>query len=101
MSSRVPNEDLPELDATGLRCPLPVLKARPFLKGLPPGSRAVIRSDDPVARVDLPALCHQDGHTVLDERLDGAVFSLTVATARPMGEPGDEPGDEPGGEPGG
>lgn len=62
-----------EVDARGLICPLPVLRARKVLAGLPPGAVLLIRADDPVAVIDLPHFCAQAGHAVLSitER-DGA-----------------------------
>lgn len=54
-----------ELDALGLLCPLPVLKARKRLKGLASGEVMAILSDDPVARIDVPNLCREDGHALL------------------------------------
>ena len=41
------------LDATGLLCPLPVLKARKRLQGLPVGGRLTLLADDPAAVVDV------------------------------------------------
>jgi len=54
-----------ELDARGLLCPLPVLKARKRLAGL--GSGAVLRvlADDPAAVVDIPHFCAEQGHALI------------------------------------
>ena len=57
----------PHLDATGLLCPLPVLKARKRLKDLSSGEVLEIRADDPAARVDIPHFCHEQGHELLDQ----------------------------------
>ena len=54
-----------ELDATGLLCPLPVLKARKRLAGLGPGGVLLVRADDPAARVDFPHFCNEQGHTLV------------------------------------
>jgi tRNA 2-thiouridine synthesizing protein A len=54
------------LDATGLLCPLPVLKARKRLKSLPPGAVLALRADDPAAVVDVPHYCMESGHTLID-----------------------------------
>ncbi len=71
------------LDVTGLRCPLPVLKARRFLAALPPGSRAQVRADDPLARVDLAALCQKEGYRLLGEREEaGGVLVFDIDTGR-------------------
>ncbi len=60
------------LDATGLLCPLPVLKARKRLKSLPDGAVLRILADDPAAVVDMPHFCAEAGHALLSHRQDGA-----------------------------
>lgn len=59
-----------ELDARGLLCPLPVLRARRRLAGLAPGALLRVLADDPAARVDFPHFCHETGHALVgqDER---------------------------------
>lgn len=55
------------LDARGLRCPLPVLRARKALLALPPGAVLHVLADDPVAVVDLPHFCTEAGHDLLEQ----------------------------------
>jgi tRNA 2-thiouridine synthesizing protein A len=50
------------LDAIGLACPLPVLKARKILAGMKPGERLMVVASDPMAAIDVPHMCRQDGH---------------------------------------
>ncbi|MEO6395759.1 MAG: sulfurtransferase TusA family protein [Devosia sp.] len=50
------------LDARGLKCPLPVLKVEKRLAELPPGARLTILATDPIARIDVPLYCLQNGH---------------------------------------
>ena len=54
-----------ELDATGLLCPLPVLKARKRLQALAPGGVLRVIADDPAALVDVPHFCAEQGHAML------------------------------------
>ena len=54
-----------ELDATGLLCPLPVLKARKRLLALAPGQVLRVLADDPAAVIDMPHFCTQQGHELL------------------------------------
>jgi len=54
------------LDATGLLCPLPVLRARKKLLELPSGALLRIRTTDPVARIDLPHFCQEAGHELME-----------------------------------
>jgi len=56
-----------EIDATGLLCPLPVLRARKALAALPPGALLRLLADDPAARIDLPHFCAEAGHALLAE----------------------------------
>ncbi len=56
------------LDATGLLCPLPVLKARKALKGLDAGQVLRLMTDDPAARIDVPHFCAQQRHRVVKHK---------------------------------
>lgn len=56
-----------ELDAKGLLCPLPVLKARKRLQALAQGQVLRIIADDPAAIVDVPHFCAEAGHDLLDQ----------------------------------
>lgn len=57
-----------ELDARGLICPLPVLKARKRLIGMAPGTRLRVLADDPAALVDMPHFCAEQGHAVVSQQ---------------------------------
>ncbi len=59
------------LDAIGLLCPLPVLKARKRLKSLQPGHVLQLLADDPAAVIDVPHFCNEAGHEFLGHS-DGA-----------------------------
>lgn len=70
-----------ELDATGLLCPLPVLKARKRLTALTPGERLRMRADDPAAVIDVPHFCTQAGHTLIEASQDGDVQVYIIEKA--------------------
>ena len=60
------------IDARGLACPLPVLKARKALAAFAVGARLVVEATDPVAAIDIPHFCAEAGHRlVASERSDG------------------------------
>ncbi len=60
------SESVPEtLDATGLLCPLPVLKARKRLQSLPDGALLEMLADDPAAIIDVPHFCAEAGHALV------------------------------------
>ena len=54
-----------ELDARGLLCPLPVLKARRGLLAMQPGAILRLLATDPMAVLDVPNFCREAGHTLL------------------------------------
>ncbi len=58
------------LDATGLLCPLPVLKARKRLKSFEKGQVLCMLADDPAAVVDVPHFCAEQGHELVSQDLD-------------------------------
>ena len=60
-----------ELDARGLLCPLPVLKARKRLRALAPGDVLRLIATDPAAIVDVPHYCAESGHEFLGMTEDG------------------------------
>jgi tRNA 2-thiouridine synthesizing protein A len=67
------------LDARGLRCPLPVLRAREKLAELAPGALLELIADDPLVTLDVPAFCAREGHDVLASREDPpGVWTLTI-----------------------
>ena len=54
------------LDATGLLCPLPVLKARRALKAIPDGGLLEVLATDSGATKDFEHFCHTTGCELLD-----------------------------------
>ncbi len=60
-----------ELDASGLKCPLPVLKARKAMKGLAAGGVLRVLATDPSALQDFPAFCETTGHELLEAGEEG------------------------------
>ena len=66
------------LDATGLRCPLPVLRARKALRALPAGARLRVLATDPGAVRDFRAFCEATGHELVESRAaeDGVLAFL-------------------------
>ena len=59
------------LDARGLLCPLPVLKARKRLQGMAAGGVLRIEADDPAAIVDVPHFCAEAGHDLVRTGVEG------------------------------
>ncbi|MBE9637011.1 sulfurtransferase TusA family protein [Salipiger mangrovisoli] len=60
-----------ELDARGLLCPLPVLKARKRLQGMTNGEVLRLIATDPAAVIDVPHFCNEAGHSLLGSSDEG------------------------------
>ncbi len=72
-----------ELDAIGLLCPLPVLKARKRLLALAPGQVLRLLADDPAAVIDVPHFCAEQGYELLETRQAGTHSIYRIR--RPLG----------------
>ena len=55
-----------EFDLRGLKCPLPALLARRKLAGLSPGETILVLASDPLSVVDIPHMCHEEGHALIE-----------------------------------
>ena len=55
------------LDATGLLCPLPVLKLRKHLKFMKIGDVVAVLADDPAAAIDIPHFCNETGNKLVSK----------------------------------
>lgn len=66
-----------ELDACGLDCPMPLLKAKRALNGMESGQRLLVRATDQGSIRDFQVFAQQSGHSLLstDER-DGVYTHL-------------------------
>jgi tRNA 2-thiouridine synthesizing protein A len=54
-----------EVDARGLRCPMPVIRLAEAARDAPAGACIVVLASDPAARYDIPAWCRMRGHELL------------------------------------
>ncbi|WP_417671358.1 sulfurtransferase TusA family protein [Roseibium sp.] len=59
------------LDLKGLKCPLPVLKTRKALSRLERGARLIVLTTDPMAFLDIPHFCNEDGHKLESSDQEG------------------------------
>ena len=55
-----------EVDARGLRCPLPVIHLAAAARDAPAGTRIVVLANDPAARYDIPAWCRMRDHEMCE-----------------------------------
>jgi tRNA 2-thiouridine synthesizing protein A len=66
------------LDAKGLNCPLPILKARKALKDVGPGETLEILSTDPGSVADFEAFCRQTGNELLESTNDDSEYRFLI-----------------------
>ena len=66
------------LDALGLLCPLPVLKARKRLSAMTRGQVLRMIADDPAAIVDVPHFCNEAGHELLAQSEAAGVLTFDI-----------------------
>ena len=66
------------LDAKGLVCPLPVLRARKAMKSLLLGQILEIHATDPASRLDVPHFCDAAGHELLETRKEGDILIFRI-----------------------
>ena len=72
-------DDRKRLDLVGLNCPLPVLKSRRALAGMAPGALLEVTASDPMSEIDIPHMCAEDGHRLLEQRREGARAVFLIA----------------------
>ena len=57
------DDEITLVDASGLKCPLPVLKARKALQSLTDGDKLRVISTDPASPLDFKHFCNSKGHS--------------------------------------
>jgi tRNA 2-thiouridine synthesizing protein A len=66
------------LDTKGMRCPLPVLKARKAMRDVPEGGVLRVLATDPGAVKDFEHFCKTTGHQLLSARDDGGTLVFEI-----------------------
>ena len=66
------------LDASGLSCPMPVVKAGKEMRALAPGQVLKIVATDRGALADIPAWAEDTGNELVDSRDEGSRFVFFV-----------------------
>ena len=70
-----------ELDAVGLDCPMPLLKAKLELNRLPSGAVLKVIATDPGSQRDFRAFARLAGHCLLREEAEGSFFRYWLRKA--------------------
>jgi len=66
------------LDVKGLLCPLPVLKARKRLSGLPAEAILKVDATDPASMIDFPHYCNESGNILVRHSQQDGVYTFWV-----------------------
>ena len=66
------------LDAKGLNCPLPILKAKKALKEVPMGGTLQIVATDPGSVKDFEAFCRTTGNELVEQSEADKVFTFLI-----------------------
>jgi len=66
------------LDAVGLLCPLPVLKARKRLSAMESGQILEMKADDPAAIIDVPHFCHESGCDLVSQNEKDGILTFLI-----------------------
>ena len=66
------------LDAKGLNCPLPILKAKKALKDVPTDGTLEVLSTDPGSMADFEAFCRTTGNELLESGEEDKVYRFLI-----------------------
>lgn len=69
------------LDARGLNCPLPVLKARRAIKSVAVGECLTVLATDPAAYIDFRHFCDTSGHQLAEWSEEDGIFTFVIRKA--------------------
>ena len=67
-----------QLDAKGLKCPMPILKAKKVIKKMESGQTFELVSDDGGSKADVPPLLNKTGCTLVEMKEEGGVFTFLI-----------------------
>lgn len=69
------------LDAKGLSCPLPVLKAQRAMRDLKPGEILELLTTDPAAPTDVLDFCAVGGHAMVASSEAAGIYTMRIRKA--------------------
>jgi tRNA 2-thiouridine synthesizing protein A len=77
------DESIHEVDARGLACPLPLLKAKKGLNALPPGALLRVLSTDAGSLRDFRVFCEQSGNVLVESAETGGAYRFLIRKHTP------------------
>ena len=69
------------LDAKGLNCPLPILKAKKAINEVPKGGTLEVLSTDPGSVADFEAFCRTTGNELMETGEESGVYRFVIKHA--------------------
>ena len=66
------------LDAKGLNCPLPILKAKKALSGMQAGETLEVQCTDAGSVADFGAFCRTTGNALLENSENAGVYTFLI-----------------------
>ncbi len=66
------------LDAKGLNCPLPILRAKKTLKEVPAGGTLEVLATDPGSVADFAAFCRTTGNELVESTSNAGVYRFVI-----------------------
>ncbi|VBB68901.1 Molybdopterin biosynthesis protein MoeB [invertebrate metagenome] len=66
------------LDAKGLNCPMPILRAKKALKDVTVGAILEVHATDPGSIKDFEAFCRQTGHELMQSTEEGGIYKYQI-----------------------
>ena len=67
-----------EIDARGLNCPLPILKAKKAIAEVPKGGVLEVLATDPGSVADFEAFCRATGNTLVGHSETSGLFRFLI-----------------------
>jgi len=77
------SDDEQTLDTSGLKCPLPVLKAKKALKTMAAGTTLRVIATDPGSVRDFAHFCEATGDSLLESTEGDGVYTFRICKAGP------------------
>jgi tRNA 2-thiouridine synthesizing protein A len=66
------------LDATGLRCPEPVMMVRKQVRNMASGETLLVTADDPSTTRDIPSFCRFMDHVLLSSQVEQLPYQFLI-----------------------
>lgn len=76
------HDEIPEVDARGLACPMPVIELARAIEEVAIGSQVRLLATDPAAEVDVPVWCRMQRHRLHDRGIADGVATFVVERRR-------------------